>query len=181
MTPGGLVTAAVRGNLFPDGARPLGRGRVAWVVADLEYRAVVHRDGEEARWCVFVGDARLGAAMERSGGLSAPLDRVGGGLRWPEGSRLHADHVDAVRSLCRDALSFAGSRRELALLMMSPEEVRHGDVVARLPAGGWPGRLAQALVIAVDLDDQRLAGSIRDLIRSTGPDTGWPDTARCSA
>jgi hypothetical protein len=65
-------------------------------------------------------------------------------------------------------MSFAGSRRELALLMMSPEDVRHGDVVAWLPAAGWPARLAQALVIATDLDDQPLADAIRRRIKSPG-------------
>jgi hypothetical protein len=168
MTPGGLVTAALQDNLFPSGAQSLGRGWVGWVVADLEYRAVVDRDGEGTRWRAFVGDAHLGPAMEDYGGMSVPLDPVGAGPSWPEGRRLAPDQAVAVQSLCRDVLSFAGSRRELALLMMSPEDVRHGDVVAWLPAGGWPGRLAQALVIAVDLDDQPLASTIRNLIRSQG-------------
>ncbi|BCJ46319.1 hypothetical protein GCM10010168_59580 [Actinoplanes ianthinogenes] len=168
MTPGGLVTAALRDNLFPAGARSWGRGWLAWTMADLEYRAVVDRDGESPRWRVFVGDARLGPAFEDYGRLSIPLDHVGVRLDWPEGSRLGADQAVAVQALCRDVMSFAGSRRQLALLMMSPEDVRRGDVVAWLPAGGWPGRLAQALVIATDLNDQPLASTIRGLITSKG-------------
>ncbi|MEU0561340.1 hypothetical protein [Dactylosporangium sp. NPDC006015] len=168
MTPGGLAAAALRDELFPGEARSLGRGWVAWVVADLEYRAVVDRAGGNKRWHMFVGDARLGPAMADYGGLSVPLDPVGIGLGWPEGSRLDPDQAVAVRSLCRDVLSFASNRRELALLLMAQEEVRHGDVVAWLPAGNLPGRLAQALVIATDLDDQPLADTIRHLIRTPG-------------
>jgi hypothetical protein len=166
MTPGGFVTAALRGELFPAGARSLGRGWVGWEIAGLEYRVVVDRDGQNLRWRAFVADARLGPSMRAYGGLSVPLDPVGDGVGWPQGSRLDTDHTVVVRSLCRDVLSFADSRRELALLMMSPREVRRGDIVAWLPDGGWPGRLAQALVIAVDLDDQPLATMIRGLIRA---------------
>jgi hypothetical protein len=52
--------------------------------------------------------------------------------------------------------------------MLSPEEVRSGNVIAWLPAGGWPARLAQALVIATDLDDKAWADAIRDIIRTRG-------------
>jgi hypothetical protein len=92
--------------------------------------------------------------MADYGRLSVPLDPVGGVFNWPEGNRLGPDQGVVLQLLCRDVMSFASSRRELALLMMSPEEVRHGDVVAWIPAGGWPGCLAQALVLATDLDDQ---------------------------
>jgi hypothetical protein len=171
MTPGGFVRAALHCGLFPDEARSLGRGWVAWAAEDLEYRAVVTSDGGRMRWRAFVGDVRLGSVLADFGGLSVPVDLVepvGGGLGWPEGSRLRPDQAAAVRSLCLGAVSFAGSRRELALLMMSPEDVRHGYVVAWLPSGGWPARLAQALVIATDLDDQPLAGAIRNRIKSQG-------------
>ncbi|MEV4140959.1 hypothetical protein AB0J72_53445 [Dactylosporangium sp. NPDC049742] len=166
MTPGGIVTAALRDGLFPDGARSLGRGWVVWVEGDLEYRVVVDRDGTHMRRRAFLGDARLGPAMERYGRLSVPLDPALADPVWPQGSRLGPDHAAALQRLCRDARSFAHSRRELALLMMSPEDVRRGELVAWLPSGGWPGRLAQALVIATDLDDQPLAGEIRGLIGS---------------
>jgi hypothetical protein len=106
--------------------------------------------------------------MADYGGLSVPLDHVGPRPGWPTGSRLDPLQSVALRSLCRDVLSFADSRGELALLMIAQEEVRHGDVVAWLPAGNWPGRLAQALVIATDLDDQALADTIRHLIRTPG-------------
>lgn len=168
MTPGGLVTAALRDELFPGGAQSLGRGWVAWVVADLEYRAVVGRVGGDVQWRVFVGDARLGPAMADYGRLSVPLDYVGPRLDWPTGSRLDPLQLVALRSLCRDVPLFAAGRRDLALLMMAQHEVRHGDFVAWLPAGNWPGRLAQALVIATDLDDQAPADAIRHLIKSAG-------------
>ncbi|GAA2524397.1 hypothetical protein [Winogradskya humida] len=82
--------------------------------------------------------------------------------------RVVVDHAAALQSLGRDVLSFARSRRELALVMMSSAEIRHGNVVARLTAGDWPGRLAQALVIATDVDDRQLADTIRTLTRSQG-------------
>jgi hypothetical protein len=106
--------------------------------------------------------------MKDFGRLSIPLDPIGAGIRWPIGSRIGREQATAVRSLCRDVVSFASSRRELALLMTSAEGVRHGDVIAWLPAGNWPGRLAQALVIATDLDDRPLASAIRHQIKSPG-------------
>ena len=140
-----------------------GAGSV-WDIADLEYRVVVDREGRSLRLRGFVADGRLGPAMPAYGGLSLALDPVGDRAGWPEGGRLGTDHTAVVRSLCRDVLSFAANRRELALLMMSHQEVRRGGTVAWLPDGGWPGRAAQALVIAVDLDDPPLAIMIRGLI-----------------
>jgi len=168
MTPAGFIMAALRDLSLPAGARSLGRGWAVWVIADIEYRVLVARVGDTTRWRVLVGDACLGPVMDNYGRLSVPLELAGAGVGWPTGNRLESHQTTAVKSLCRDALSFAGSRRELALLMMSCEAVRHGDLVASLPVSGWPGRLAQALVLATDLDDRPLAGRIRHLITSAG-------------
>ncbi|GAA2568024.1 hypothetical protein GCM10010435_47230 [Winogradskya consettensis] len=129
---------------------------------------MVDRSNGKVRWRAFVGDGPLGELMHHNGRLSVALDPAGASLTWPEGSRLSPAHAAALQSLCRDVLSFARSRRELALVMMSSAEIRHGNVVARRTAGDWPGRLAQALVIATDVDDRRLADTIRMLTRSQG-------------
>ena len=52
--------------------------------------------------------------------------------------------------------------------MMKWDDLRYGDVVAWLPASGWPGRLAQALMIATDMDNHALAATIRELINVPG-------------
>ena len=168
MTPGGVVRAALRAGTLPSEALALGRGWVGWQVGDLAYRAVVSRDGERMRWRVFIEDARLGPAMEGYGRLSVPVDPVEQGLAWPDGSRLHPDAADALQAVFRDVRSLVRDRRELAQLMMEPDDVRHGEVVVWLPASGWPGRLAQALVIATDLHDEPLAAAVRDRIKTPG-------------
>ena len=123
MTPGSLVKAALGADLFPAGARSSGRGWATWEIGELEYRFVVDRADERTRWRVFVGDARLGPAFEDYGGLSVPIDPVSSGPEWPSGAQLRAEAAAALREFCRDGQSFAGSRRELAQLMLSPEDV----------------------------------------------------------
>jgi hypothetical protein len=168
MTPGGVIRAALRDDVLPSEAVALGQGWVGWETGDLAYRAVVSRDGECMRWRVFVEDARLGPAMESYGRLSVPVDPVDQDLDWPDGSRLRPDAPDALQAVFRDVLSLVRDRRELAQLMMEPDSVRRGAVAAWLPASSWPGRLAQALVIATDLDDQLLAAAVRDRIKVPG-------------
>jgi hypothetical protein len=168
MTPGRLVSVALRDNVIPGEAQVLGRGWVAWQEADLAYRAVVSRESERMRWRAFVGDARLGPAMKAYGGMSIPLDPVADDLGWPSGTRLAPEVTTALQMFFRDARSLVHSRRELAELMMKRDDLRYGDVVAWLPAGGWPGRLAQALMIATDMDNHALAATIRELINVPG-------------
>jgi hypothetical protein len=123
------------------------------------------------RWQVFVGETYLGPAMVRYGSMSVAVDPVDPSLAWPEGSRLHPDVAIALQAVFRDVRSLVRSRRELAQMMLEPDDVRHGAVAVWLTAGSWPGRLAQALVIATDLVDHALATAIRDRIKVPGSRT----------
>jgi hypothetical protein len=171
MTAGGVVSAARRDDVFPAQARALGRGWVAWRRANWQFERSSIETASACGGGCSSGTPASAPRWCRYGSLSVAVDPVDADLAWPEGSRLRPDVAMALQAVFRDVQSLVRSRRELARLLMEPGDVRHGAVVVWLTAGSWPGRLAQALVIATDLGDQALATAIRDRIKIPGSRT----------
>src|SRR5207249_10525472 len=140
-------------GVIPASATIDRKGRATWADGDLGLVAMVERRPDERLgWHAFAGDAKLGPALSKFGGLSVAIDpATDDSIEWPDAT-VHQDSLEVfLGSGIGAAQHFIDDRADLARLLASEFDIRRGNLTAWLPLASYPARLVQALIVARDL------------------------------
>lgn len=143
------------GGLVPGAHVDERKSTADWVRGDLRYRITLKPADGAARWWVTVGDAQLGGSFQEGGILaSVPIRPVPEqpALAWPTEDEAIVPFLRGLHARLANAVSFVAGRRDLCALLVSPSDVRRGDLFADLRTG-YVERVLRALCIARGADD----------------------------
>jgi hypothetical protein len=139
---------------------PLGRGHAEWLGAHLRYRLTLKQlQTGAARWTLAVGDRHLGRSFHDGGILAlVQVTEVASAapLGWPATEAEVVPFLHALYGRLAPAAAFVADRRDLCTLLLSPGEVRRGDLVVDLRAR-YVERVLRALCVARAAGDGEMA------------------------
>lgn len=148
------------------------KGRADWVGGELLYRLTLKQGVQSnVQWTLYVGDRTWGRPFHEGGILALVPIRPSlgtdgeGAFTWPA---THADvgaFVEAMTEQLREAAGFVRNRRDLCALLVSPEDVARGSLVADLHADRAE-RLVRALAVAQSAGDLEVVAAILDVIEA---------------
>ncbi len=165
------------GGLVPGALVAERKGTADWVRGDLRYRITLKQADGAARWWVTVGDHQLGGSFQEGGILaSVPIRPVPEqpAIAWPADDDEIVPFLRGLHARLANAVRFVADRRDLCGLLVSPTDVRRGDLVADLRTG-YVERVLRALCIAQaagDADSASVALAILQAPPAGGPADG---------
>jgi hypothetical protein len=147
------------------------KGRATWVDGELLHRLSVRRGAEgQTAWTYHLGDGELGKPFPEGGILAlvqlrtvAPLD-----VSWPTGEGEVGPWMAKMGAVVALASRFVHGRRQFAEILLSPEPLASGQIVADL-GGRYAEQVVRAFAIADATDDLDLLVRVLDVLRHPEP------------
>ncbi|MEZ5181968.1 MAG: hypothetical protein R2702_08860 [Acidimicrobiales bacterium] len=150
------------------------KGTAEWTSGDLRYRISLKEGPDGARWWVSVGDRQLGRSFHEGGVLASIPIRPApeqAPLPWPTADDEVVPFLRELHARLVPAVGFVADRRDLCALLISPGDVRRGELVADLRAG-YVERVLRAFVVARHAGDHEAAAVAHAILVS--PPAGAP-------